>query len=638
MAVPFSPLFVAPRVMPQGTPNVLGNLIASWDQGQQVFQQNQANDLARQYADLQLGQGQQGSEGPTLGNLVVQPQAYSGTAPVTPVQRGGALPPVGPSVGSAMPSEAGYSLGGQVGAPIPTGVGFAAQPGFDAITYDYGPNTVRNQPVNPQLATALNNAARIAGVDQIVIGSGGQPGIGQGGNRTGSTRHDHGNAADLRLVAGGRELDFTNPADQAVFSAFVQAARAQGVTGIGAGTDYMGNNTIHMGYGPEAVWGAGGQGENAPEWLRQAYGAIGAVNQMAAAPSGQAQRQAYAAGAAPSPFTPAMASVLSQMAANPNTREFAFQEIARLTQAATVEYGFMNAGDGVIVRTDPRTGTVEPAYMAPQAGGPQFIRYRDPTTGFTGMMDTTTGDIQWDPAHIQPAGAAGPPETINGIGPQGETIQLVYAPDHPNANEFGYVQMGGARPPEGMSLQVDPVTGEVMFTQGPGALNMNQSAAVVYAGRMTAANQILAEVEGQGTELWPAIASRIPIFGNAMVSPEWRRYDQARRDFVNAVLRRESGAVISDSEFANANQQYFPQPYDDPATIEQKRRNRELATALIAAGIPGDINQMVMDAQAAAPSGPQGEPVISITTVEQYNALPPGTTYIDPDGNTRVKQ
>jgi hypothetical protein len=366
VAIPYAPLFVAPRVMPQGTPNVLGNLIAGWDQGQQVFQQNQANDLARQYADLQLGQGQQGSEGPTLGNLVVQPQAYSGTAPITPVERGGALPPVGPSVGSAMPSEAGYSLGGQVGAPIPTGVGFAAQPGFDAITYDYGPNTVRNQPVNPQLATALNNAARIAGVDQIVIGSGGQPGIGQGGNRTGSTRHDHGNAADLRLVVGGRELDFTNPADQAVFSAFVEAARAQGITGIGAGTDYMGNNTIHMGYGPEAVWGAGGQGENAPPWLREAYGAIGAVNQMAAAPSGQAQRQAYASGASPTPFTPAMASILSQMAANPNTREFAFQEIARLTQAATVEYGFQEVG-GVLYATNPRTGQASPVAVTPAA-------------------------------------------------------------------------------------------------------------------------------------------------------------------------------------------------------------------------------------------------------------------------------
>ncbi len=62
------------------------------------------------------------------------------------------------------------------------------------------------------------------------------------------------------------------------------------------------------------------------------------------------------------------------------------------------------------------------------------------------------------------------------------------------------------------------------------------------------------------------------------VSPEFQQFDQAQRDFLNAVLRKESGAVISDQEFDNAKKQYFPVPGDDQKTIEQKRRNRELAT------------------------------------------------------------
>lgn len=63
-------------------------------------------------------------------------------------------------------------------------------------------------------------------------------------------------------------------------------------------------------------------------------------------------------------------------------------------------------------------------------------------------------------------------------------------------------------------------------------------------------------------------------------SSELKRFEQARRNFINAVLREESGAVISDAEFENAEIQYFPVIGDDFETIQQKRRNR--ATVLAA--------------------------------------------------------
>ncbi|HYE22719.1 MAG TPA: hypothetical protein VD998_03975, partial [Verrucomicrobiae bacterium] len=64
--------------------------------------------------------------------------------------------------------------------------------------------------------------------------------------------------------------------------------------------------------------------------------------------------------------------------------------------------------------------------------------------------------------------------------------------------------------------------------------------------------------------------------------PSWlqgsdmQSYQQAQRNFLNAVLRRESGAVISPSEFAEGRKQYFPQPGDKPAVIAQKKANRDL--------------------------------------------------------------
>ena len=69
------------------------------------------------------------------------------------------------------------------------------------------------------------------------------------------------------------------------------------------------------------------------------------------------------------------------------------------------------------------------------------------------------------------------------------------------------------------------------------------------------------------------------IIGNFLVDPNFQKFDQAQRDFINAQLRRESGAVISNAEFDNAEKQYFPQPGDRPEVIEQKNRNRQNAIA-----------------------------------------------------------
>ena len=53
--------------------------------------------------------------------------------------------------------------------------------------------------------------------------------------------------------------------------------------------------------------------------------------------------------------------------------------------------------------------------------------------------------------------------------------------------------------------------------------------------------------------------------------------DAARKNFVTAVLRKESGAAISPSEFYTESQKYFPQPGDEPAVIAQKRHARDTA-------------------------------------------------------------
>lgn len=127
----------------------------------------------------------------------------------------------------------------------------------------------RSQQLSEDLARKLSYLGDL-GITAEVF-SGGQPGINEGGARVGSTRHDHGNAADVFFYQGDRKLDWANPADLPVFNDIVSKGRAAGITGFGAGPGYMQPGSMHIGMGNPGVWGAGGKGSAAPEWLSAAF-------------------------------------------------------------------------------------------------------------------------------------------------------------------------------------------------------------------------------------------------------------------------------------------------------------------------------------------------------------------------------
>lgn len=126
-----------------------------------------------------------------------------------------------------------------------------------------------------------------------------------------------------------------------------------------------------------------------------------------------------------------------------------------------------------------------------------------------------------------------------------------------------------------------------------------QSKAALFGTRMQQSDQIINDLAGKGT------TTSVPFsragFGvgstiNAASSGSQQQLDQAKRDFINATLRRESGAVISPSEFDNAEKQYFPQIGDSAAVIKQKANNRAIATRGVQAEVPkgqrGVINEI----------------------------------------------
>jgi hypothetical protein len=100
---------------------------------------------------------------------------------------------------------------------------------------------------------------------------------------------------------------------------------------------------------------------------------------------------------------------------------------------------------------------------------------------------------------------------------------------------------------------------------------------------------------------------------NEMIPGESLQLQQAQRDFVNAQLRRESGAAISESEFDNARKQYFPQPGDSDAVVAQKKEARERAQQNMGRGAGGAYRP---NAPVPAPASPGrgGSPTVKLYT------------------------
>jgi len=149
--------------------------------------------------------------------------------------------------------------------------------------------------------------------------------------------------------------------------------------------------------------------------------------------------------------------------------------------------------------------------------------------------------------------------------------------------------------------QAQPITAGGQAIAGSPKLTESQSNATAFGMRAKEANKIVTALEDAGTTNTGIIRSAIggtvgmaPFVGSKMeqgvqsamnVLPTYvggpnemqQQTDQGRRNFISAVLRKESGAAIPPDEYANEEKKYFPQVGDGPKVIEQKREARKLA-------------------------------------------------------------
>jgi len=113
------------------------------------------------------------------------------------------------------------------------------------------------------------------------------------------------------------------------------------------------------------------------------------------------------------------------------------------------------------------------------------------------------------------------------------------------------------------------------------ALTDLEKAGVVSGGRIKGAVEgtLKSLVPFQGEQLAEgagAIMNVLPGFAGGPSSDQ-QLYQQAKTNFITAVLRKESGAAIGLNEFQTEDRKYFPQAGDTDKVVERKRKARELA-------------------------------------------------------------
>lgn len=172
-------------------------------------------------------------------------------------------------------------------------------------------------------------------------------------------------------------------------------------------------------------------------------------------------------------------------------------------------------------------------------------------------------------------------------------------------------------PPSGFAVETGP-DGQVRVVQGAGAqgaagkpFTEGQSKDIVFATRAKGALEAFEPYAEALTSRGERIAEGVPLgLGRGMQTPEFQMAKNAGDEFMQAILRKDTGAAITADEQALYGTTYLPQPGDGPEVLEYKRAARQRAVAAIEAGMsPAQIVAQEMAlAPTAAPAAPTSAP------------------------------
>ena len=147
-------------------------------------------------------------------------------------------------------------------------------------------------------------------------------------------------------------------------------------------------------------------------------------------------------------------------------------------------------------------------------------------------------------------------------------------------------------PPPSRTLPL-PVAGEIIGESQKRIFGGEQSRAAGFTGRMIFANTRMNTIEDGGFDpvnMIDVAKDNLPFVPDwlerMMQTTKYKLYNANKINFSTAQLRRETGAVINDSEIVWINETYFPQLGDGPevASLKQEARTEAIRAMETEAG------------------------------------------------------
>lgn len=140
------------------------------------------------------------------------------------------------------------------------------------------------------------------------------------------------------------------------------------------------------------------------------------------------------------------------------------------------------------------------------------------------------------------------------------------------------------------AMAVGDAKGAAKIMNGEDDLKEYQTKDALWAERMMRSEVALRGIErqysgtaGQGSpassinRLWPDTG----IIADLTNSQSWREYQQASREWIAAMLRKDTGAAVTETEWKLYFPTFFPQPGDSAQVLEQKRASRMAAAGAL---------------------------------------------------------
>ena len=161
------------------------------------------------------------------------------------------------------------------------------------------------------------------------------------------------------------------------------------------------------------------------------------------------------------------------------------------------------------------------------------------------------------------------------------------------------------QPPSGMSIETGP-DGTTRIVQGPGVTSKpfteGQSKDVVYATRAQGALDEFDPVANKLTSRGERLLEIVPLgFGRDYQDPDYQVAQRAGTEFLQAILRKDTGAAITEAEQVEYGRVYLPQPGDSQEVLKSRAAARKRAVAALQAGMSPEQMLAVERATGLAP-------------------------------------